>query len=242
MVQDDIVVDLADLVVARDSGDVRFRLEVPVFQLRQGERVAIAGPSGCGKSTLLDCLGLLVRPTSLGLYRLSGHDGRRYDAASDLLRGRMDGCARTRSTLIGYVPQIGGLIPALTVERNISIARDIAGQGGNVLDLLAQLGLRDHRRKRPDALSVGERQRVAIGRALIHHPVLLIADEPTSALDPVTADRVLGLMIEQAQARGAAVIIATHDVDRAVRHGFIPVQRHTAKGRDGIVSLFKRAA
>lgn len=217
---DSLIVDITDLLVERRSSDSCFNLELPCFQVREGERVALTGPSGSGKSTLLDSLAMLVRPSRLRSYRLRGRKGIWHEAADMLVRGRMAQSARLRATLIGYVPQIGGLLPALSVERNITFARDVSGGDRDVLALLDHLGLFGHRKKKPTNLSVGERQRVAIGRALVHSPILLLADEPTSALDPISADRVLNLLVAEARHRGAAVIIATHDAERAERHGF----------------------
>lgn len=242
MARDDMIVDIADLSVSRQSADSCFNLEIPRFQVREGEQVALIGPSGSGKSTLLDCLAMLVRPTRLGYYRLRGHDGRWYPAGDMLLRGRMDQSTRLRAALIGYVPQIGGLLPALSVERNITLARDVSGGDRDILTLLGHLGLFAHRKKKPASLSVGERQRVAIGRALVHSPKLLLADEPTSALDPISADRVLGLLVAEARHRGAAVIIATHDAERAERHGFTRVARTSQEIGGHVVSRFERVA
>jgi putative ABC transport system ATP-binding protein len=125
--------------------------------------------------------------------------------------------SRIRARSIGFVLQTGGLLPYLDVGGNISLNRRLLGlpPAGDLIDHLVQALEIDHlRAKKPQQLSIGERQRVSIARALAHQPVLLLADEPTAALDPVLAERVMDLMLGLVNELGSAAVIATHEADR----------------------------
>ena len=117
-----------------------------------------------------------------------------------------------RKRYIGYVMQTGGLLPYLTVYDNINLCRTVLGmdRDGTVEHLAEELGIAPHLGKRPDALSTGERQRVAIGRALAHRPSIVIADEPTASLDPYAAEKIMQLFIQLANEFDTTVIIASH--------------------------------
>ena len=218
-----------------------FALEVPAFDLADGEVLALAGPSGSGKSTLLMMLALAAPADSAARFAFAGQDVQR------LWRGeRRDALAALRARRIGVVPQTGGLLPFLSVEGNIALTQRIAGRedAARVRTLAEELGIGAQLRKRPAALSVGQRQRVAIARALAHRPMLVLADEPTASVHPELADAVLALLKRECAAAGAALLVATHDPDRAARAGY-PVlicQTH-APGADGIArSVFARPA
>ena len=210
------------LAVVRQSQDVIFSLSAPAFRLRNGSRVALVGPSGCGKSTLLDCLALLLQPKRVDRFVLERPGVGIADIAPHLRRWQDDTLADIRRLALGYVPQTGGLLPFLSVERNVALSCTLAGipPDGRVARILRDVGLERHRHKKPGALSVGERQRVAIARALVHEPLIVIADEPTSALDPQTADRILSLLVHEAERRNVALLVATHDVERIRRFDF----------------------
>ncbi|GCE75599.1 ABC transporter ATP-binding protein [Cellulomonas biazotea] len=182
-----------------------------------GERTAILGQSGSGKSTLLNVLGLLDEPTS-GTYRLLGEDTAGYDGAA---RDRL------RSRALGFVFQESHVLGHRTVAENVLLKLVAAAvprseRAPLVADVLHRVGL-DHR---ADALgrllSGGEKQRLAVARAVVTQPRLLLADEPTGNLDDGNAATVLDLFDEQARA-GVAVVVITHDprtaswADRTVR-------------------------
>lgn len=217
-----------------------FALDVPVFDLAEGEALAIAGPSGSGKSTLLMILALAAPPDAAETFRFVGQD-----IAGHWRAGRRDALADLRARRIGVVPQTGGLLPYLTVGGNISLPQRIAGRRDEALAraLADELGIAAHWDKRPAELSVGQRQRVAIARALAHRPSLVLADEPTASVHPELADAVLALLKRECAAAGAALVVATHDPERAARAGYPVLACETqAPGADGVArSIFARA-
>jgi lipoprotein-releasing system ATP-binding protein len=191
--------------------------ELPVLSgvnlsLARGEALAIMGPSGAGKSTLLYIIGTLDTPTS-GSVRLLGQDPFSLDGA-DL--------ARFRNANIGFVFQDHCLLPQCTVLENVLIPT-LAGSGadGDAEDrarmLLKRVGLGDRIGHRPAEISGGERQRVAICRALINRPPLLLADEPTGNLDRHTAESVGTLLLELGREENAILIVVTHSAELAAR-------------------------
>ena len=177
---------------------------VPSRAIATGQHSLILGPSGSGKSTLLHLIAGLLRP-SRGRVLVAGQDLATLTPAElDAFRGRM----------IGIVLQRLHLIPALTVRDNLRLARTLARLPPDALRidaLIADLGLSALAGARPSRLSEGEAQRVAIGRAVVNHPALILADEPTSALDDANCETVLALLRAQAEASGATLVIATHD-------------------------------
>jgi ABC-type lipoprotein export system ATPase subunit len=171
-----------------------------------GEVVAVVGPSGSGKTTLLSILGGLDVP-DVGRVLLRG---------LDLYGVSRTERARQRSALVGFVFQTHNLLPSLTAEENVALAaryRPVAGQGvaARTRDALEQLGLGGLRRQLPRRLSLGEQQRVAVARALVTRPAVLIADEPTASLDGESGKSVLDALVFAASEGGAAVVMATHD-------------------------------
>ena len=134
------------------------------------------------------------------------------DVAAAWQAGDVDRLADLRSRHIGYVLQHGGLLPYLTVRENINLSRrllhgpgdDVAAHWGEKLRIAAQLD------KRPAELSIGQRQRVAVARALAHDPTVLIADEPTAAIDPVNAERIMELMVGLVDELGVTLVVASH--------------------------------
>ena len=170
-----------------------------------GDYVSVMGPSGSGKSTLLNVLGLLDSPNA-GTYRLEGRDVTTLSAAEQ---------ARVRSRRIGFVFQSFHLVPRLTAAENIALPMMLAGiapaeRAPRVEKALADFGLSDRARHRPDELSGGQRQRVAIARATVMQPAMLLADEPTGNLDRATGDEVIRLL-EELNGRGVTLIMVTHD-------------------------------
>jgi len=238
--------DIESLQILRRTADVVFHLSVPGLQVAPAGRLALVGPSGCGKSTLLDFLALILTPARVDRLVFGGMEGEAIDLTEPVLRRRIDLLAAIRRTRLGYVPQTGGLLPFLTVERNITLAADLAARParGRADQLIADLGLERHRKSKPASLSVGERQRVAIARALVHGPAILLADEPTSALDPQTADTVMGILVEETARRNVAVVLATHDPSRAYRFGFRLARQHFEPTSDSRVvhSVFEGTA
>jgi putative ABC transport system ATP-binding protein len=203
--------------IALADGDRAFELRADAAKLDAGEIVALTGASGSGKTLMLELLGLLRAPAEGTTFTFGERDlGGLWQAGA-----RSPELARARGEVFGFVPQTGGLIPFLTVAENAALPQRITGREDRerLEHVLAHLGLSDVAAMLPAALSIGQRQRTAIARALSHRPSFVIADEPTAALDPESADGVLRLLLETAQEEGAGVILSSHDLDRISRFG-----------------------
>ena len=176
------------------------------FSVGKGEFVAIMGPSGSGKSTLMHLLGGLDNPSSGEVY-LSDK------ALSNLSRKEL---TLTRRHNVGFVFQFFNLIPTLSAEENIILPIIIDGKKPKEYEdrlnkLLELIGLSDRREHRPDQLSGGEQQRVAVGRALITNPAILLADEPTGNLDSKTGREIMRLLQKSCNELEQTVIVVSHD-------------------------------
>ena len=175
-----------------------------------GQSLALIGPSGSGKSTLLHLLGTLEPPTS-GQIAISGQDPLALPEPQ---------LARFRNQHIGFVFQNHHLLPQYSALENALIPTLAFPQGdrrARAGDLLTAVGLAERLHHRPAELSGGECQRVAVARALINQPGLLLCDEPTGSLDRQTATTVADLLFTLHRAEQAALVIATHDLELAVR-------------------------
>jgi putative ABC transport system ATP-binding protein len=171
-----------------------------------GEVALILGPSGSGKTTLLSILGCLLRPTR----------GQVLANGSDVSRLSDRELSRLRREQIGFVFQSFNLLPFLTVRQNVEVVLNLRGVGGaaaraRAADLLRQVGLGHRLGFPPTNLSGGEKQRVAVARALANDPALLLADEPTGNLDSQSGRAVIELLAGLARKRGRGVVIVTHD-------------------------------
>jgi putative ABC transport system ATP-binding protein len=175
------------------------------FDLERGEMVALVGPSGSGKSTLLGIAAALDRPTS-GEVILDGVD------VAGLSERKL---ARLRSRKVGMVFQSYNLIPTLSALENVQLPLFVPGRGetdpGRAAILLEEVGLGHRLAHRPSQLSGGEQQRVAVARALITDPALLVADEPTGNLDSETGDALVRLLLDLRTQRGTSILVATHN-------------------------------
>ncbi len=181
-------------------------------QLVPGELVALVGPSGAGKSSLLHMAGLLEAPSG-GEVFLGGL------AASSLPDSER---TRLRRDMIGFVYQAHHLLPEFDALENVMLPQMIAGKTRReakveAARLLGIMGLSDRLDHRPSQLSGGEQQRVAIARALANKPKLLLADEPTGNLDPRTAAGVFDALVKVVRNEGAAGLVATHNLELAVK-------------------------
>lgn len=191
-------------------------LEAVSLSVDRGEYVAIMGPSGSGKSTLLSILGAMNPPST----------GRLLVDGIDVYALSQERQADLRREFIGFVFQRLELIPYLTALENVMLPLAITqdrDKGGRALDALIRVGLDEKKAKRlPSDLSGGEQGRVAIARAIVNDPPLLLADEPIGSLDTATGRQILDLLRELAQ-RGHAVVMVTHnpestdEVDRVIQ-------------------------
>lgn len=189
------------LVHAYDGKTV---LHVDDWQAGQGAQWLMLGPSGSGKTTLLHVLAGILRPTS-------GHVSVANQDLAALSPSALD---RFRGKQVGIVLQRLHLIDSLTVVNNLLLAQYLAGEPqdrARVREVLANLDLADKADSRPHELSHGQAQRVAVARAVVNKPKLLLADEPTSNLDDARCLQVLDLLLTQARTCGATLVIATHD-------------------------------
>jgi putative ABC transport system ATP-binding protein len=191
------------------------------LEIGTGEMVAIVGASGSGKSTLMHILGCLDRPDE-GEYLLEGQD------VSRLTKNRL---AEIRNRRIGFVFQTFNLLPRLTALENVELPLLYGGGGGarkKAQAALERVGLAGRMRHRPSQLSGGQAQRVAVARALVTDPAVLLADEPTGNLDSVTGQEILQLL-NALHAEGRTILVVTHDLGIAAR---CPRQ---VRLRDGLV-------
>ena len=186
----------------------------PVFRnvslsLAPGEFVAIVGESGVGKSTLLNCMAGLDS-WDHGSVHLQGHNlGELNDEQRALLRRRH----------VGFVFQAFHVLPHLDVAQNVGLPLLLLGQhdDARVQHMLDAVGLSGLGERLPQQLSGGQLQRVAMARALVHRPALVLADEPTGNLDPATAARVMDALLVQTRAQGSSLVLVTHSEAAAAR-------------------------
>jgi putative ABC transport system ATP-binding protein len=164
---------------------------------------------------------MILRPSACDEFVFSPSPGPAHDVGELWRTHAADTLAELRSRHIGYVLQYGGLLPYLTVRENIELSRRLLGLSteDRAVDFADKLGIAAQLDKLPDALSVGQRQRAAIARALAHEPKIILADEPTAAVDPAHAERIFALLVELADVLGVTLIAATHAHDLARRAG-----------------------
>jgi len=193
--------EIRELKHAYDSTEV---LSVSSWQVEQGSQWLVLGPSGSGKTTLLHVLAGILKPTA-GSVRVAGQDiGALSENELDCFRGRH----------IGLVLQRLHLMASLTVMDNLLLAQYLAGlprDRARASQVLAGLDIGERVAAYPHELSFGQAQRVAVARAVVNRPKLLLADEPTSNLDDERCMQALGLLQDQARACNATLVIATHD-------------------------------
>ena len=219
------LIELADVHKNYRSGYLAVAaLRGVTLSLRDGEYVAVMGPSGSGKSTLMHILGCLDVPTS-GRYHLAGED------VSTMSEEQL---AHVRNRRIGFVFQQFNLLATMPAWRNVELPLAYSGVGRaerrkRAVTALDRVGLGDRIQHRPGELSGGEQQRVAVARALVTEPDLLLADEPTGNLDSASTADILTLL-GGLHGAGRTIIVITHEADVARRAG------RTVRMLDGLVS------
>lgn len=188
----------------RHTYDGHHVLQIRFWEAQQGERWLVTGPSGSGKTTLLHIVAGILRP-SFGEVLVAGQP---------LPKLRTRALDRFRGRHVGVVLQQLHLVDSLDVRDNLRLAQYFGGfpvDRTRIDEVLAGLGLEAHARKYPHELSFGQAQRVAVARAVVNRPTLLLADEPTSNLDDAHALRTVELLEAQASACRATLLVATHD-------------------------------
>jgi len=199
--------ELASVVKVRGAGHHAVRaLDGVSLRVEAGELVLLQGPSGSGKTTLLAVAAGLLGADA-GEVVLDGHA---------LGREGVAGRRRLRARRVGFVFQRSNLLPRLTALENVALQAALAGippaeAQRRALAVLEQLGLAGLAARQPESLSGGEEQRVAVARALVHAPALVLADEPTASLDGASGRAVVDRLLWSARELGAAVLVATHD-------------------------------
>lgn len=227
------LLEVRDLLVEyrTPDGGVLRALDVRRFDLAAGERRCLRGRSGSGKTTLLNAISGIRLPTA-GCVRL---DGKEITALAENARDRL------RGRTIGFVFQAFHLLPGFTALQNVVLGSVFAGNPEEesaatlrrARDLLRAVGLEARMHHRPASLSAGEQQRVAVARALMNRPKLLLADEPTGSLDAAQAGAVLDLILRLADEAGAALLLVTHDAAVMARFGGVTDLESLARGGEG---------
>jgi len=207
----DMAVTLTDLQLSLGAGAARVHILKGIsLNIRRGEIVSLVGPSGSGKSTLLMALAGLERPDS-GSVVVTGQDLTSYGE---------DQLARFRGRNVGIVFQSFHLVPTMTALENVALPLELAGASdafARAAAELAAVGLADRAGHYPAQLSGGEQQRVAVARAIVANPPLLVADEPTGNLDEATGASIIDLLFALRRERGSTLVIVTHDNNLAAR-------------------------
>ncbi len=225
------VIELKDVCRHYVDGESVVRaLDQVTLSIPQGQLVAVTGPSGSGKSTLLNLVGALDRPTS-GTVKLAGAD---LGTLSD------DALTEVRRLRIGFVFQFFNLLPTMSALENVMLPALLAGRSQREMSekargLLDRVKLGHRAEHRPQSLSGGEMQRVAVARALILDPPVLLADEPTGNLDRASGEEVLKLLRATTDEK-RTVIVVTHDPRVA------GVGDRTVQLRDGKIDVDRTAA
>jgi putative ABC transport system ATP-binding protein len=221
------MIDLKNIVKIYKLGDVEVvALDGVTCCIAKGDMVSIMGPSGSGKSTLMNLIGCLDRPTS-GTYELDGNDVSRLND---------DELAEIRNKKIGFVFQSFNLLPQVTALANVELPLVYSSVGNKhqrALNALESVGMAQRATHRPSEISGGEQQRVAMARALVNNPSLILADEPTGNLDTQTSKSIMSLL-QQLNGRGITIILVTHEDD------IVAYTQRTIYLRDGKIVSEKR--
>ncbi len=216
---------------------VPYCLSIGSLTLQRGYRYSLLGESGSGKSTAMDLFSMILRPDTADVFTFHT-DTASIDVAQAWKTGTLDALAAYRGQFLGYVLQTGGLMPFLSVYENIMLSRQVKGLPGegSLPVLVKKLGIAHLLDKKAGAISVGERQRVSIARALAHDPLLVLADEPTAALDPLTATEVMALLVGLSEEQGVTLLVSSHDWQRMRQLSFVELGISVAKSDEAITA------
>ncbi len=202
------MIEIKDLRFQYGAGG--FCLDIPRLQVADGETVAVVGPSGSGKTTLLNLIAGITRPQSgqvvTGATELAALD----DRAIRNFRIENIGLVFQEFELLDYLDVLDNVLLPYRIDRSLRLDAAVMQRAR---ELLTSVGMGDKLDRYPDNLSQGEKQRVAVCRALLVKPPLLLADEPTGNLDVMNKDRVLDILLDYAKDNGATLVTVTHDRD-----------------------------
>jgi putative ABC transport system ATP-binding protein len=210
------------LIVVRDLDfryrEGEFRLRVPEIRVRDGATVAVTGPNGSGKTTLLHLLAGILVPEA-GSVAVAGTElAGLPDAARRAFRIANIGLVFQEFELLEYLDVLGNILLPYRITRALRLDRAARERAES---LAVRVGIGDKLRRLPGRLSHGERQRVAVCRALVTGPRVVLADEPTGSLDAANRERVLGILLDHARETGATLLSVTHDRDSLPRYGTV---------------------
>lgn len=232
------MLQVKDLHKSYLTGKTRYEvLKGVTLRVGKGEFVAVMGPSGSGKTTLLNCISCYV-PVDEGSVTLGGRELARMSEAA---------LAEIRSRRLGFVFQDFLLLDGLRVRENILLPRILAGQAGSEAekdaDMLCRVFGIDHiKEKYPAEISGGEKQRTAVARALINHPMLVLADEPTGNLDSRSTRAVIDSFLQARESLGATILMVTHDSFAASFCDRVVILRDGVVWREAVRGGGERAA
>jgi putative ABC transport system ATP-binding protein len=205
------IIELQNLIKTYKVGDLEVQaLRGVSYNVEEGAFVAIMGPSGSGKSTLMNIIGCLDKPTS-GKYLLEGEDVSTFDKNK---------LARIRNQKIGFVFQTFNLLPRTSALENVELPLLYSNvhtkqRQEMALKALESVGLKNRAHQKTNQLSGGEQQRIAIARALLNNPMLILADEPTGNLDTKTSNEIMDIFTKLNVEKGITMVMVTHEPDIA---------------------------
>jgi len=202
------MIEVQDLDFRYAEGD--FVLRVPQLAIERGSTVAMVGPSGCGKTTLLNLVAGITSPGGGVITTNDVEVTALTDQARRDFRIRNIGLVFQEFELLEYLNVLDNILLPYRINSALELASDVRDRAQR---LAQDVGIADKLDRHPDKLSQGEKQRVAVCRALLTEPVLLLADEPTGNLDPGNKGRVLDILFDYAERSGATLVTVTHDLD-----------------------------
>lgn len=211
------------------------KVEIPALRgvslvIEEGEFISIAGPSGSGKSTMLHLFGCLDKPT----------DGTVYIGTQDVTKLSPNEQADIRNNSLGFIFQTFNLIPVLSAFENVEFPLILLKMGNKkqrkekIMNILEDVGIAELAKRKPNEMSGGQQQRIAIARALVKDPKVVLADEPTANLDSVTGESILKLMLEMNKKTNTTFLFSTHD------SMVMSYARRLVKVHDGLVQSDER--
>jgi len=233
-VADHFLLRAQNLVKTRLDGERKVTVVLPSLFLEPGDRIALVGPSGSGKSTVLAMLSLATYPDA----STDGHQSfavEQSDVVAAWAVQDMETLSQLRARSLSFLPQRDGLLEFLTVDQNIRCAAELAGitEIEGLEEIIDSLHLGGLLASHPARLSGGQRQRAAVACTLARRPSVILADEPTASLDAENAKRVMSGICKLADLLGAAVVLATHQLDLVDEYGFRPwIARETVSGSE----------